>query len=236
MSDSPAHIQPNVYLVAGYPGAGKTLFTKIACRKLHASVVSLDEIFVSMDAQKLSERISAPVLQKGLSMALEKVRDGEHVMVDSFFKDPDERRAALAALSDHAHVFLIDITTPLEICKERALRRPLQMEPEAFDYLHDIAREPSLAEGFRGIYYFDNLTDIERQETESGIYDPAPAVRPGPAGHMTDAQLEQSLRRALTFAAQIAAETLPEEAQPPSDRPAYTEKEVRALIDRAASW
>ena len=147
--------KPNVYLVAGFPGAGKSLLTKLGSGLLRASVVSMDRVYESLDGHERFLRYDDRVSETGLEAALREVRSGRNVMIDSCFKDPRERAEALRTLAPYADVCLIDITTPLEICRQRASRRPHPVDEEAYEFHRAVASPPDAGEGFAAIFPFD---------------------------------------------------------------------------------
>ena len=238
--------KPNVWLVAGFPGAGKSLLTKLGRDLLGAAAVSMDDIYESMAGHERFLRYDDRVLEAGLEAALREVRRGRSVMIDSCFKDPRERAEALRVLAPCANVYLIDITTPVEICRQRASRRPHTVDEEAYAFHCAVAAPPDAGEGFAAIFPFDNLTDEERAEYEAGAVRtaaPLPADA-GPGGHLTDAQLGKALRHALAFLSSVAdaagagAETGPLTKNDAGNvsGAAVSDLDIELLIRRARSW
>ena len=192
--------KPKVYLVAGYPASGKSSLTKVGNTCLNADVVCLDDIYGEMLKEDFLWRNDDRIYDKAHEKALESLSQGRNVMLDSVYMDEKSRAYTIDALKDKADIYMISVDTPIEVCKERNRHREHPVEDWVYNQLKSEERQPTLQEGFSGIYHFDNLTDTERNAYSGYKIEPLASV-------MREGDREKAIAKVRNFLDGVAADS-----------------------------
>lgn len=154
----------NIFLIGGFPGAGKSDFTKIGHNILNAEVICVDNIYSEMLKDDFLWRNDLRILDKAQEKIYQLLNNKQNIMVDSCFIDKKSRQYIINALNKVANIYLIMIDTPIDICKQRNSYRKKPVEDWVYDKMIIQEERPSIDEGFKKIYYFNNLTELEQKE------------------------------------------------------------------------
>jgi len=163
-----------VIISIGIPGSGKTAVLKKFAEKYGYNYVCPDDIRVELSGSAADQSKNSEVW----SVARQRMKDGlsigDTVVFDATFATPEGRKRFLdfAKESGAEKVQGIFFNTPLEVAKERNLKRERQVPEHVLERMDGILRadEPRLEEGLDSIFTLDEyqkLVTVERR-TEDG--------------------------------------------------------------------
>lgn len=191
--------KPKVFLIGGFPGAGKSCLTKVSDDYLHSQIITVDDVYEDMRKENFLWRNDDRVLDRVHDIAVNMLQCDSNVMIDSVYMDRESRLQTINALKDIADVYMILVDTPVEICKERNAKRVNPVEDWVYENLTRDCAFPSLEEGFIGIYRFDNRTSLEKQECITGAY--------GLQDVLTDTEQKIAIQKAEAFLHDVAKDS-----------------------------
>lgn len=148
-------MQPTLYMLVGYPGAGKTTTAKILEQLTGATRLSSDEVRLQMFPQPTFSPQEHHQLYAELNRQTEDLlQAGKSVIYDANLNRLEHRQEKYGmCMQTGAKPVLLWIQAPREIAKERAThqdRAPLiprnETAGEMFDRIADIIQRPSAEE------------------------------------------------------------------------------------------
>ena len=147
--------KPNLYMLIGIPGSGKSTFAKLIQPVLNYKILSSDEyrknMFGSEDDQEHNSQIFTK-LHEDMNDLLSK---GENVCYDATNIKRSDRKACLKSISYPCEKIAIFIRCSVDEAKKRNSNRDRIVPDEVIDKMYSNLIEPSIDEGFDEIINID---------------------------------------------------------------------------------
>jgi predicted kinase len=115
--------KPHLYLLVGYPGAGKTTISKVIAEATGAEHIWADKERLAMFGTPTHSRTESKQLYDFLNKETDRIlSDGRSIIFDTNFNFYDDRQYLRSIAEKHgADTTVVWITTPKEIAKQRAV-------------------------------------------------------------------------------------------------------------------
>lgn len=132
----------NFYVMCGVPGSGKTTHSRRMAEEFNLKRFSFDEM-------------RCLCLAEFMRPALEAIRDGKSVILDSTNLRVNVRAKILQALKDiPCKKIAVYMDTPLEECLRRNAKREVRLQDCIIESTYRSLQPPTLDEGWDEILYY----------------------------------------------------------------------------------
>lgn len=130
-------MKPNIYMLCGFVGSGKTTYAKRLCREISAFRLSIDEWMIPLFGEHMERELfeeRKTILEdlfKQQTIQLAKL--GVPVVMDfGFWRKSDREQIRRWAVDNNLSVEIHFLEQDFEVCKARALARNSQLDSQSY--------------------------------------------------------------------------------------------------------
>ncbi|MDB5245422.1 MAG: putative kinase [Parcubacteria group bacterium] len=156
-------------MAIGLPGSGKTTLLAPLKGKYNLTFINRDAIYNEMFGVNSDDRSLIGVVREEADRRLHAaIKNGEHILRESIFADPEERQENIVAMraSGADRVVGIFIEVDPEVAKDRNQKRERVVRDEVIEWRHlQLCHyPPGISDGFDAFYTADQIEEFERIE------------------------------------------------------------------------
>ena len=167
--------RPELILLCGIPGAGKTHFAQKllqdACYMGKTVHLSSDAIRAELWGNEAIQDDNNQVFNLMRTRAIEALSNGQNVIYDSTAMSRKDRAPIIAACPKFAKIRCYIVWAPIEVCIERDATRERTVGKEVIDRMLKRFQAPFFDEGFDDIYVHCSVDNFDTQKYLQDIID-----------------------------------------------------------------